>query len=134
MKTPVDVFLAVDGVGGRLGIARDRLRMLLPADCPPELKDSIRQHKSALLDLLRLNFLVVRSDTLNATMLWTPDEATKESLATAGADLGSIYTAAELEQLVHHRVTVGELPLIHAAKKRFNGKLREPEGTLPPDP
>jgi len=126
MKTPVDVLLAVAGIGGRLGVADDRLRMLLPADCPPELKDAIRQHKSALLELIRLEFLVVRSDTLNATVFWTPDEATKESLAAAGADLGSIYTASELEQLVRRRVTVGELPQLHAAKQRFSGKVREP--------
>ena len=126
MKTPIDVLLAVAGVGGRLGIAEDRLRMLLPADCSPELKGAIRQHKSALLELLRLDFRVVRSDTLNATVFWTPDEATKESLAAAGADLGSIYTAAELEQLVHRRVTTGELPLIHAAKQRFGGKVTKP--------
>lgn len=132
MKTPVDVLVAVAGVGGRLGIADDRLRMLLPADCPPELKGAIRQHKSTLLELLRLVFLVVRSDTLNATVFWTPDEATKASLAAAGADLGSIYTASELEQLVNRRVTVGDLPLIHAAKKRFKGKLAESSTLLCP--
>jgi hypothetical protein len=90
------------------------------------LKGAIRQHKSALLELLRLDFLVVQFDTLNATVFWTPNEATKESLAAAGADLGSIYTVSELEQLVHRRVTTNELPLIHAAKQRFSGNLREP--------
>jgi hypothetical protein len=115
--------LAPSGIGGHLGMASDRLRMLLPPDCPPELKDAIRQHRSALLELLRLDFLVVRSDTLNATVFWTPDEATKESLAAAGADLGSIYTASELEHLVHQRITTSELSLIHAAKQRFGGKL-----------
>ena len=126
MKTPIEVLLAVVGAGGKLGPAGERLRMLLPADCPPELKAEIRWNKAALLELLRLNFLVVQSDTLNTTVFWTPDEVTKQSLAAAGADLGSIYTASELEQLVNRRVTVGQLPLIHAAKKRFNGKLTEP--------
>jgi hypothetical protein len=126
MKTPVDVLLAVAGCGGKLGITGDRLRMLLPADCPSELKPAIRQHKSALLELLQLNFLVVRSDTLNGIIFWTPDEATKECLVTNGADRGSIYTASELKQLVYRRVTVGELPLLHAAKRRFGGKLIEP--------
>ncbi len=126
MKTPVEILLAVAGAGGRLGIADDRLRMLLPANCPPELKGAIREHKSALLELLRLEFLVIRSDTLNDMVFWTPDEATKESLAAAGAELGSIYTAAELEQLVNRRVTAGELPLVHAAKQRFRGKVTNP--------
>ena len=125
MKTPIEVLLAVAGHGGKLGIVGDRLRMLLPADCPPELKDAIREHKPGLIRLLGLNFLVVRSDTLGTTVFWTPNEATKESLAAAGADLDSIYTALELEQLDHRRVTAGELPLIHAAKQRFGGKLTE---------
>jgi hypothetical protein len=126
MKTPIEVFFAVGAVGGKLGIAGDKLRMLLPPDCSPQLEDAIRQHKAALLDLLRLEFLVVRSETLNATVFWAPDEATKRALAAAGADSGSIYSAAELEQLVNQRVTVGDLRLIHAAKKRFAGKLTEP--------
>jgi len=126
MKTPVEILLAVADTGGKLGIAGDKLRMLLPADCPPELKEAIRQHKAALLELLRLSFLVVRSDTLQTTVFWTPDEATKESLAAAGADLGSIYTASELAQVVHRRVTVEELPLLHAAKQRFSGKVVDP--------
>lgn len=126
MKTVLETFLAVASIGGRLGIAGDRLRMLLPADCPPELKDAIRQKKAALLDLLRLDFLIVRSDTLSATIFWTPNEDTKGSLVVAGAAPGSIYTAAELEILVHRRLTVGELTLIHAAKQRFSGRLSEP--------
>jgi hypothetical protein len=126
MKTSVETLRAVAAIGGKLGIAGDKLRMLLPPDCPPEVKDAIRQHKPALFDLLRLNFLVVKSDTLNATLFWTPDEATKESLITNGADQADIYTAAELAQLVHRRVTVGELSKIHAAKRLFNGKLADP--------
>jgi len=126
MKTPVELLLAVAEIGGQLGPADDKLRMLLPADCPPEMKDAIRQHKSVLLELLRRGFLVIQSDTLNATMFWAADEATKEALAAAGADLGSIYTVSELEQLVHRRVTSIELPLIHAARCRFDGRLSEP--------
>ena len=126
MNTPIKVLLSVAAVGGRLGPMGDKLRMLLPADCPPEIKCAIRQHKSALLELLRLNFWVVRSDTLNATVFWTPDEATRESLAAAGADLGTIYTLTELEQLVHRWVIGDELPLIHAAKQRFKGKVTKP--------
>ena len=125
MRTPVEILLSVVQVGGQLGIMGDKLRMLLPADCPPELKRAIRQQKLALLELLRLSFLVIRSDALNVMVLWTPDDATKERLAAAGADRGSIYTAAELRQLVNKRVTVEALPLIHAAKQRFGDKLAE---------
>jgi hypothetical protein len=122
VKTPVEVFLAVADSGGKLGIDGDRLRMLLPEDCPLELKAAIRQHKPALLELLRLDFLVVDSDALKTTVIWTPDEATKEALIAAGAKPGSIYAAPELEQLVHGRITVDELRAIHAAKQGFDGK------------
>jgi hypothetical protein len=125
MRTPFETLLAVADAGGKLGVEGDRLRMLLPAGCPSELKDAIRQHKAALIELLRLNFLAVRSEALKTTVLWSSDEATKESLAAAGADRGSIYTASELEKLVQRRVTAVELPLIHAAKQRFGGKLTE---------
>lgn len=121
--TPISILLAVAGIGGQLGPIGDKLRMLLPEDAPQDLKDAIRANKSALLALLRLDFLLVRSDALNATVFWTPGTATKEAPVAVGADPGSIYTAAELELLVNRRVTAQELPLIHAAKQRFNGRL-----------
>jgi len=71
MNTPIELLMAVAGIGGKLGIAGDRLRMLLPADCPLELKDAIRQQKAALLELLRLNFTVVRSSILSTMLFWT---------------------------------------------------------------
>ena len=123
MKKPIEIVLAVADMDGRLGTVGDKLRMLLPADCPCELKESIRQHKDALIDLLRLTFLIVRSDVSSGPIFWTPDELTKDSLVAAGADRGSIYSAPELEVIVHHRITIGELPLFHDAKKRFSGKL-----------
>ncbi len=123
MKTPVELLLTVTNIDGCLTTAGDRLRVLLPADCPPELKDDIRQHKPALLDLMRHPFLIVRSGALNSTVFFVPDEATKESLVAAGADPGSIYTRAELDVLVRRRTTAKELRLIHAAKQRFNGKV-----------
>ena len=43
---------AVTQVGGRLEPAGDKLRVLLPADCSPELKSVIRQHKQEILSLL----------------------------------------------------------------------------------
>ena len=52
MRTPVEIMRAVALVGGRLEPAGDKLRVLLPADCSPALKDVIRQHKGELLYLL----------------------------------------------------------------------------------
>src|SRR5262245_50899390 len=106
MNTPIEVLLTVAGIGGRLGIAGDKLRTMLPSDCPPELKEAIRSNKTALLDLMRLTFLLVQSGALNTVVFFVPDEANKRSLAMAGADYGSIYTAVELEVLVRRKITV----------------------------
>jgi hypothetical protein len=124
MKTPVEVFLTVVRIGGKLGSAGDKLRMLLPAECPPELKDAIRQHKPALLKLMGLTFLIVRSGVLSGTVFFVPDDATKQSLIQAGAKPGSIYTKAELGTLVARRITPKELRLIHAGKQQFDGEVR----------
>ena len=70
MKTPVEVLLAVDAIGGRLEIAGDKLRVLLPANCPDELKAAILQHKPTLLNLVRLTFLIVRSGVLSVTVFF----------------------------------------------------------------
>jgi hypothetical protein len=51
MRTPNEILLAVKQAGGRLEPAGDKLRALLPADCLPELKAAIRQHKAEILDL-----------------------------------------------------------------------------------
>jgi len=123
MKTPAQVLVAVADIGGNLSIAHDKLRMLLPADCPPELKDLIRQHKPALLDLMRLTFLVVRSGVLNCSVFFVPDDTTKDSLIAAGVEPGSIYTRSELAVLVKRRVSADELRLIHKAKQRFDGTV-----------
>lgn len=64
MRTPIGVWLAVAAIGGRLGVAGDKLRMLLPPNCPPGLKDAIRLHKTGLLELLHMDFLVVEFEAL----------------------------------------------------------------------
>jgi hypothetical protein len=124
LGTPVDVLLAVAAIGGRLAVANgEALRMLLPPDAPQELKQAIRERKGSLIELLRLDFRIVKSDVLNSTVLWTPDSRTKDTLVAAGADPGTTYTAEELAVLVNKRVTCAELPQIHEAKQRFNGRI-----------
>lgn len=125
MKTPAQVLVAVADIGGSLSVVGDKLRMLLPASCPPELKGTIRQHKPALLELMRLTFLIIRSEVLDSIIFFVPDETTKESLVSAGADPGCIYTRAELDVLVRCRTTVRELRLIHAGKQQFSARIVE---------
>ena len=124
MKTPVELLLTVENIGGHMTNTGDRLRMLLPVECPQELRDDIRQHKRALLKLMGLTFLIVRSRVLSRTVFFVPDDATKQSLILAGAKAGSIYTKAELSTLVARRITPKELRLIHAGKQEFDGEAR----------
>ncbi len=124
MKTPVELLLTVENIGGHITTTGDRLRMLLPAECPQELRDNIRQHKAALLKLMELTFLIVRSRVLSGTVFFVPDDAKRQSLILAGAKAGSVYTTAELSILVGRRITPNELQLIHSGKQQFNGEVR----------
>ena len=62
MTTAVEILRAVNQVGGRLELVGDKLRVLLPADCAPELKRIIRHHKRQLLDLLETQAVTLRPD------------------------------------------------------------------------
>lgn len=123
MSTPVEVWRTVGAIGGKLEAVGDWLRLFLPPDCPLELKDSIRQQKTALMELLRLNFWTVHSEALNTTVFWTSDEPTKAALVAVGAAQNSIYTVAELQELVRKGVTLDELLAIHATRSKFDGTL-----------
>lgn len=118
MKTPVEILLRVVSIGGELDIENGRLRMRLPPDCPPELKDEIRQHKCDLLDLMRLTFWF-QSGVLKSLIFFVADDATKQLLVGAGVDPGIVYTKPELAMLIHQRVKPEELPLLHAARQIF---------------
>jgi len=124
LKTPVELLLTVENIGGHITTTGDRLRMLLPAECPQELRDDIRQHKRVLLKLMGLTFLIVRSRVLSETVFFVPDDATKQSLILAGAKAGGVYTRAELSTLVARRITTKELRLLHMGKQEFNGELK----------
>jgi hypothetical protein len=52
MRTPAQIISAVSRLGGKLEPVGNKLRILLPADCSPELKREIRQHKDQLLAVL----------------------------------------------------------------------------------
>jgi len=123
MKTPIDALLMIADIGGQLSNEGNKLRLSLPANCEPELKEAIRHHKPALLRLLRLEFHIVQSEALDAIVFFVADDTTKKSLVAAGADAAAIYTTEELSVLVRRQITPEELRLIHAAKQQFNGKV-----------
>ena len=127
MKTPVEILLAVADIGGELGIAGDKLRMRLPADCPPELKSAIRENKPSLLALLSgPAFVVVRSDLLpGELLLWTADEQARQQLIAHGAPPGCIYTRDELAPLVQQNTDPDTVRSVHAVKRSFDGRLTQ---------
>jgi hypothetical protein len=94
--------------------------------------DQLRAHKPDLLALLQLPFCMVYSETLQDTIFFCEDEATKGALVEAGADEWSIYTKDELRVLVAHNRTEPfrpeELRKLHEAKRQFNATVnREAE-------
>lgn len=120
----IETIMAVAAIGGRLGTDGDRLKTFLPVDCPSELKAAIREQKSNLIALLNLNFLIVESETVGATLFWVPDESTKNSLLSAGVSTSLIYTARELQLLTGKRITTHDLEVIHSAKETLKGQVR----------
>jgi hypothetical protein len=123
--SPVQTLLVVSDLGGRLCVEGDKLRMSLPAETLPDVKDSIRQNKTALLRLLNSTLLIVKSHVLNDIVLFVSDDDTKQLLVTYGAPPPIIYTWAELEVLVNKRITSDELRRFHEAKRRFDGTLTQ---------
>jgi hypothetical protein len=123
MNTPIGTLLKLAALGGRLSIAGDKLRVLHPANSPNELKDSISQHKSTLLNLLRLKFIVVQADAVDAILFWTPEEETKTALILAGAIASNVYTRSELAAIAQSRITSQQLLLIHTTKRFFAGRV-----------
>src|SRR4029077_17989333 len=97
MTTAVEVLLAVSDLGGHLNAVGDKLRLLLPPDCLPELKDAIHEHKITLLRLLCSTFVIVESRVLNEIVFFVADEQTKQLLVASGAPPGNTYTKAELQ-------------------------------------
>ena len=52
MTSTCEILKTVNKVGGRLELAGDKIAMFLPQDCPPSLKDDIRENKIMLIRFL----------------------------------------------------------------------------------
>jgi hypothetical protein len=114
----------------KLGVEGRHTLTVEPADkCPPAFVDTLKDHKWLLLDLLRLPFVMVYSQTLGETIFFCQDEATKEALVEAGAEPWSVYTRDELQILVaQNRVAPlsdDELRKVHDIKRTFNARIAE---------
>ncbi|HUI05545.1 MAG TPA: hypothetical protein VL486_00915 [Verrucomicrobiae bacterium] len=123
---PLETILKVADIGGSLYMAGpDRLKMLLPVDCPAELKDSIRRNKVRLLALLSgPPFLIVRSEMLpDEPLFWTTNKEGCELLVEHGAPRGSVYVYGELDTIVRLNPDSTNLHRLCHAKRLFDGRI-----------
>jgi hypothetical protein len=126
--TTIEVFRKATELGLKLGVEPPDTLTLQPASrCPPEFADALRAHKSHLLVLLSLPFVMVHSATLEETIFFCQDEDTKAALVQAGVDSCSIHTKDELRILVaQNRVaplSPDELRKVYQIKRTFSGRI-----------
>jgi len=98
--------------------------------CPPDFAEKLSAHKSQLLALLRtkgVTWIEVFSERLGETLFFCDDENVRAALVEAGASEWSIYTRAELCQLVQQNriapLSSTELCKLHEIKRTFQGRL-----------
>ena len=115
--------LVLSARGDQLAVAPNRL-------LSPDFKGKLREFKPALLPLLRtkgVTWIDVYSETLEETIFFCEDEATKAALVEGGADEWSIYTKNELRVLIaQNRVKPflsDELRKVHDIRCTFNARI-----------
>jgi hypothetical protein len=108
---------------GKLGFKPERL-------CSPEFREKLSAHKPQLLGLLQtkgVTWIEVFSERIGETFFFCEDEDTKAALVEAGASEWSIYTKAELRQLVQQNriapISSAELLKLHEIRKTFDGRI-----------
>ena len=134
--TTIEVFQKAAELGLKLGFEPPDNLTLQPASrCPAEFADQLRVHKWHLLHLLSLPFVMVYSQTLEETVFFCEDEATKAALIEAGASEWSIYTRAELRTLCEANriapLSATELKQLHQIKRTFTTRCDCPRWRAP---
>lgn len=119
--TTIEVFQKAADLGLKLGSENGNTLTFQPSGrCPPAFVETLKARKWHLLALLSIGgWLMAFSKVLGHTVFFAVDKDTKEALLEAGADPGSVYTRDELAILVE-------------AKRTFNAKLVNSEGTEGP--
>ncbi len=101
---------------------------MLPPDCPAELREAIRIHKTGLLVLLAVLssplFVVVRSEIQPPWLFWAADDAGRNLLIAHGAPPETVYTRDELAVVVRANPDARSLMLLRECKRLFGGRLR----------
>ena len=126
--TPITILQKAADLDLKLGFKPpDTLTVEAAKRWPKELAETLQDYKLRLLALLRLPFCMVYSETLNETIFFCEDEATKAALVEAGADEWSIYTRDELRILVAQNrakpFLADELCKLPEIKRTFSGRI-----------
>jgi hypothetical protein len=124
----IEVFQKAAELGLKLGFEPPDTLTLQPARlCSVEFAEALKAHKPALLALLRVPFAMVYSKTLQETIFFCEDEATKGTLIESGAEEWSIYTRSELRILREQNrvapLSPDELLKVHEIKRTFHGRI-----------
>ncbi len=124
--TPLELLLKVESCGLRLEVDCSDLLVRPSRKCPREFADMLLANQAALLELLAVPVLIVRSDALHgATVLWTATERHRDVLMKHGAWPGSIWTYAELDCVVRLPADVSSLNCLASTKNIFQGTIVE---------
>jgi hypothetical protein len=127
-STSIEVFQEAADHGLKLGFEPPDTLTFQPANrCPGEFAITLKAHKSQLLTLLGLPFVMVYSEVLKEGIFFCEDEDTKAALVKVGADPWSIYTRDELRVLVEQNrakpLFPDELCKLHEIKRAFSGRI-----------
>ena len=88
--TPIALLQKAADLGLKLGSEGRHTLTVEPASrCPRAFADTLKDHKWLLLDLLRLPFVMMFSETLSETIFFCEDEDTREALIDVGAPSGA---------------------------------------------
>ena len=126
--TPIAILRKAVDLGLALSFTPpDTLDVKAPGPWPKSFADTLRDHKSQLLALLKLPFCMVFSESLGETVFFCEDEDTQAALVEAGADEWSIYTKDELRTLCEQNrvapLSIAELRKLHSIKRAFSGRI-----------
>jgi hypothetical protein len=124
----IQVLETAADLGLKLAIAApDRLTYQPIEKCPLDFVETLKTYKGRLLNLLRLPFVMVFSETLGETIFFCADDDTRTALVQAGAEEWAIYTKDEVRLLVAQNRAKPFLPdelcKLHEIKRTFNWRI-----------
>jgi hypothetical protein len=128
--TPIALLQRASDLGLKVQPEGDHLRITPGRLCPPEFAEKLREHKLALLALLRMRdktWIELHSERLGEVVYFCAGESDKSMLVASGVEEWLIYTRSELAQLMAQNrikpLTEAELRKVHDIKRRFNGRI-----------